>query len=81
VLVRAVDLAVERGVLGPSSEHLLLAASERERVAAILRDVGIGDPGGLVDSMPGERRRPVTGEALKRYLLRAGERSSLGTMV
>jgi Clp amino terminal domain, pathogenicity island component len=76
VLERAVDVAAERGVLGPSSEHLLLALSEREQPAAILRDVGISDPVALVDRMPGERRPPVTSQALKQYLLRAAGRCS-----
>ena len=43
VLERAVDVAAERGVLGPSSEHLLLAlAVDHElEAAAILTDLGI----------------------------------------
>jgi Clp amino terminal domain, pathogenicity island component len=76
VLERAVDVAAERGVLGPSSEHLLLALSEHEQPTAILHDVGIDDPVALVDSMPGEPRPPVSSQALKQYLLRAGERTS-----
>jgi hypothetical protein len=76
VLERTVDVAAARGVLGPSSEHLLLALSEQERAARILRDVGIDDPVALVDSMPGDRRPPVSSQALKRYLLRAASRSS-----
>lgn len=74
VLERAVDLAAERGVLGPSSEHVLLALSEQARAAAILREVGIGDPVALVDRMPAQRRPPVSGERLKQYLLHAGSR-------
>ena len=76
VLERAVDLAAERGVLGPSSEHLLLAVAEQDRVAGILRDVGIGDPVALVDSIAGERRPPVSTERLKQHLLRVASRSS-----
>ena len=69
-LARAVDLAAERGVLEPSSEHLLLAIGQEARVAGILREVGIGDPVELVDGLPGTRRPPVTAERLKRHLLR-----------
>jgi len=76
VLERAVDIAAERGVLGPSSEHLLLAVGEQEQVAGILREVGIGDPVAVVNGMPGERRPPVSSERLKQYLLRVGSRSS-----
>jgi hypothetical protein len=76
VLERTVDVAAERGVLGPSSEHLLLALSEQERAAEILGEVGIGDPVALVDSMPGGRRPPVSSQALKHYLLRVASGSS-----
>lgn len=57
VLERAVDLAAERGVLGPSSE--------RDRVADILRAVGITDPVTLVDSMPTPDSGPGTGRATR----------------
>ena len=78
VLERAVDVAAERGVLGPSSEHVLLSltVSENVRVSAILDEVGVGDVVSLVDAMPGERRAAVSPERLKHWLLRAGMRSS-----
>jgi Clp amino terminal domain, pathogenicity island component len=78
VLERAVDLAAERGVLGPSSEHLLLAlASDRElEASAILSNLGI-DVVALVDGMPGERLEAVSPERLKQWLLRVGMRSSM----
>jgi hypothetical protein len=77
VLERAVDVAAERGVLGPSSEHLLLAlAMEPElEAAATLRDLGI-DAVELVDAMLGERREPVSPERLKHWLLRVAGRSN-----
>lgn len=75
-LERAVDLAAERGVLGPSSEHLLLAVSEQERVAVLLRPLGISDPVALVDGMPGDRRPPVSSDRLKQHLLRMAQRSA-----
>ncbi len=78
VLERAVDVAAERGVLGPSSEHLLLALAETENllVSAILEEVEIRDVVSLVDGMPGDRRAAVSAERLKHWLLRAGMRSS-----
>jgi hypothetical protein len=78
VLERAVDVAAERGVLGPSSEHLLLAlaVSENLRVSAILDEVAVGEVVALVDAMSGERRAAVGPERLKQWLLRAGMRSS-----
>jgi hypothetical protein len=41
----AVDVAAERGVLGPSAEHLLLALAfnDNRRGSAILRELGIDD--------------------------------------
>ena len=79
VLERAVDEAAERGVLGPSSEHLLLALAStgNPRVSAILDEIGVRDVVALVDAMPGERRAAVSPERLKQWLLRAGMRSSV----
>lgn len=77
VLERAVDLAAERGVLGASTEHLLLVlASDRElEVATMLDDLGI-DAVGLVDATAGERREPVSAERLKHWLLRVADGSA-----
>ena len=77
-LVRAVDVAAQRGVLGPSSEHLLLAVAEDRagRAARILEAVGIGDVEGLVDSVSRSRRAPVSDAQLKAYLLRVADRRS-----
>jgi hypothetical protein len=70
-LARAVEVAAARGVLGPSSEHLLLAlaAEDTGRVAGILEAVGIDDVEALVDSIPGGRRAAVSDEQLKRWLV------------
>ena len=78
VLVRAVDVAAERGVLGPSSEHLLLAVAEDRtgRAAGILEAVGIEDVEGLVDSVSGTRRAPISDAQLKAYLPRVADRRS-----
>jgi hypothetical protein len=77
VLERAVDLAAARGVLGPSSEHLLLALASDPgfEASAILDDLGI-DAVALVDAVSGERREPVSQERLKQWLLRAAGRST-----
>lgn len=60
------SLLAERGLLGPSTEHLLLALSAQQLAAGILRDVGVDDSVALVDGVPGDRRPPVTSDALKR---------------
>jgi len=79
VLERAVDAAAERGVLGPSSEHLLLAlaGSGNLQVSAILEEVGVRDVVALVDAIAGERRAAVSPERLKQWLLRAGTQSTV----
>jgi hypothetical protein len=79
VLARAIDVAAARGVLGPSSEHLLLAlaAADTGRVARVLAGVRIDEVEALVDSIPGGRRAPVSDEQVKQYLLRvAGRRGA-----
>ena len=75
ILERAVDLAAQRGVLGPSSEHLLLALAQDDRVARILADVGIDDAVAMVDAARREPRPPVSEEQLRRFLLRAAGRA------
>ena len=79
VLERAVDVAAERGVLGPSSEHLLpgLVSLENACVSAALRELGIEDVVALVDSVYRNDRPAVSGEQLKQFLLRAAARSEL----
>ena len=78
VLVRAVDVAAQRGVLGPSSEHLLLALVEDHvaRAARILGAVGIEDVQGWVGSIAESRRPPVSDAQLKAYLLHVADRRS-----
>ena len=75
-LERAVDVAARRGVLGPSSEHVLLALASDDagQVKRILEAVGIEDVEALVDSIPGRRRAPVSDDLVKRYLLRISDR-------
>ncbi|HEY2321092.1 MAG TPA: Clp protease N-terminal domain-containing protein [Solirubrobacteraceae bacterium] len=76
LLERAVDVAAQRGVLGPSSEHLLLALAENDRAASLLNDVGIDNVDAMVDGMPGERRPAVSDDLLRSYLLRVAARST-----
>ena len=75
MLERAVDIAAERGVLGPSSEHLLLALVSDPGFdgPAILAGLGV-DALTLVDAMPGDRRAPASSDKLKHWLLRVGTR-------
>jgi len=56
VLRRAVTAAAARGVLGPSTEHLLIALGEQELTARILAELGISSAQAFVDG-----HYPVTG--------------------
>lgn len=66
VLGRAVAVAMERGVLGPSTEHLLLAFGEQALSAQLLAELGITDVQGLVDAVYPVRRPPVDYEMVQR---------------
>jgi len=46
----AVTAAAHRGVLGPSTEHLLLGIAEQELPARILAEIGVPDAAALVDA-------------------------------
>lgn len=50
VLRRAVIAAAARGVLGPSTEHLLIALGEHELPAQILAELGVSSARALVDA-------------------------------
>jgi len=50
VLRRAVTAAAARGVLGPSTQHLLIALGEHELPARILAELGVGSAQALVDA-------------------------------
>src|SRR5205807_8043609 len=69
-LARAITVAAERGVLGPSSEHVLLGLADDPAASAILRDVGIEDPVALVNEVYPPRRRPWPPEQVRRYAVR-----------
>jgi ATP-dependent Clp protease ATP-binding subunit ClpA len=59
VLRRAVTAAAARGVLGPSTEHLLLALAEQELPVRILRELGIADVHAVVNATYPVTRPPV----------------------
>lgn len=71
-LERAVDAAASRGVLGPSSEHVLLGLSEDAEVGGVLREVGVDDVERLVDARYSALRGPLSVERVKSYALRVG---------
>ena len=57
VLRRAVTAAAARGVLGPSTEHLLIALGEHELPARILAELGVSSAQALVDA--GQELPPI----------------------
>jgi ATP-dependent Clp protease ATP-binding subunit ClpA len=76
VLRRAVVVAAARGVLGPSTEHLLIALGEQEFPARILAELRVSSAQALVDA-----GYPVTGPAVDHALLerRAAQLASTGS--
>jgi ATP-dependent Clp protease ATP-binding subunit ClpA len=66
VLRRAVAEAAARGVLGPSTEHLLIALGEQELSAQILAELGIGDVEALVDATYPPTRPPIDRTTLQK---------------
>ena len=76
VLRRAVTAAADRGVLGPSTEHLLLALGDQERSTRILRELGIEDVHALVNANYPVTRPPVD---LARLQVRAAQLAARGT--
>jgi ATP-dependent Clp protease ATP-binding subunit ClpA len=71
-LERAVDAAAARGVLGPSSEDVLLGLCDHAKTIEILRQVGIADVRELVDAACPVARAPVDIERVKSYALQVG---------
>lgn len=59
MLRRAVLAAADRGILGPSTEHLLLAVGEQELPAYVLAELGITDIQAVVDAKYPITRPPV----------------------
>jgi ATP-dependent Clp protease ATP-binding subunit ClpA len=66
VLRRAVAAAAARGVLGPSTEHLLIALGEHELSARILAELGVSSAQALVDDHYPVTRPPVDHTLLER---------------
>ena len=64
VLQRAVAGAAARGVLGPSTEHLLIALGEQDLTARILGELGVTSAQALV-----EAAYPVTGAPVDHAIL------------
>jgi ATP-dependent Clp protease ATP-binding subunit ClpA len=77
-LRRAVTAAAARGVLGPSTEHLLIALGEQELPARILAELGVSSAQALVDADQGlpPIGPPVDHARRKR---RAAELAAIGT--
>jgi Clp amino terminal domain, pathogenicity island component len=64
VLRRAITAAAARGVLGPSTQHLLIALGDQELPAQILAELGIGSAEALVDAFyRPPRLRLITGSS------------------
>jgi ATP-dependent Clp protease ATP-binding subunit ClpA len=66
VLRRAVTAAAARGVLGPSTQHLLIALGEQELPVLILGELGVSDVAALVDARYPITRPPVDHAILER---------------
>jgi ATP-dependent Clp protease ATP-binding subunit ClpA len=73
VLRRAVASAHERGVRGPSTEHVLLALAGEPTAAALLGEVGVLDATALVDAAYPVTRPAVDARVVQR---RARERAA-----
>lgn len=65
-LRRAVAAASARGILGPSTEHLLIALGEQELTARILGELGIRNVQALVDAAYPVTRPPVDQAIIER---------------
>ncbi|MGN6792100.1 MAG: Clp protease N-terminal domain-containing protein [Streptosporangiaceae bacterium] len=76
VLRRAVTAAAARGVLGPSTEHLLIALGNEELPARILAETGISDTQALVDAHFPIDRPPLDHALIER---RAAQLASIGS--
>jgi ATP-dependent Clp protease ATP-binding subunit ClpA len=72
VLAQAVAAAAERGVSGPSTQHLLLGLAGQGDALALLRELGLTDVTALVDAA-----YPVTRAALNPRALERREHAAL----
>ena len=71
-LRRAVTAAAARGVLGPGTEHLLIALGEQELPARILAELGISSAQALVDGHYPVTRPPVDHAIIERRAAQLG---------
>jgi ATP-dependent Clp protease ATP-binding subunit ClpA len=76
VLRRAVTAAVARGVLGPSTEHLLIALGEQELTVRILGELGISSAQALVDAFYQVTGPPVDHAIIERRAAQLGASGS-----
>ncbi len=76
VLLRAVTEAAARGVLGPSTEHLLIALGDEELPARILAELGVNNAQALVDAHYAVTGPPVDHPLIER---RAAQLASIGS--
>ncbi len=75
VLGRAVAAAAERGIHGPSTEHLLLGLGAEDEATAVLRELGLTDVTALVDAA-----YPIERAALRSAGLEENAREAMGGM-
>jgi ATP-dependent Clp protease ATP-binding subunit ClpA len=72
VLQQAVAAAAERGISGPSTQHLLLGLVRQDDVNALLRELGLVDVTALVDTA-----YPATRAALDPHVLERGAQAAI----
>jgi len=73
VLRRAVTAAAARGVLGPSTEHLLIPLGQQELPARILAEIGVPDAAALVDAHYPVTRPPIAPAIVQRRAVALAE--------
>lgn len=73
-LERSVSAAAARGVISPSTEHLLLGLASDGQVTSILHRLGVPDVEPLVDRAYPERRPALTDEQMALYAARTRSR-------
>ena len=76
VLRRAVTAAAARGVLGPSTEHLLIALGEQELTARILGELGVTSAQALVDASYPVTQAPVDHAIILRRIAQLADSGS-----
>jgi ATP-dependent Clp protease ATP-binding subunit ClpA len=74
VLRSAIAAAHERGIVAPSTEHLLLGLQAASGASSVLSGLGLTDVTAFVDAKYPARRPPVPAEVVKRYAVAAQRR-------